>query len=89
MKDFQSYITRKEKEFGDKFDPSDLALHFVKYYESGERIEIKTAYGEVKRGRIGITTGWKPVFLLMSRRNTIGSSETLSRHDKVLRTICA
>lgn len=89
MKNFQSYIDRKRKEYGDKFDPSDLSPHLVRYYESGERIEVKTAYGETKRGRVGITTGWKPVFLLMPRVDSSGSSETLTPACEVLKVIAA
>ena len=45
------------------------------------RVEITTTYEsgaqEVNRGRISITTGWKPALILMSRRDSWGSSHTL------------
>ena len=66
--DFNEFLKRKESEYPDSFDPSDLHSKFVPYYESGQRIEIKTDYG-FQRGYVGITTGWKPVFLLMSSPN--------------------
>lgn len=87
MPNFQEYITRQEKKWGNKFNPSNLALHLCKYYESQERIEVKTPYGETKRGRIGITTGWNPTFLLMARKNACSSSEILTRGTVIIKVI--
>jgi hypothetical protein len=42
---------------------------------------------ETKRGTVGVTTGWKPCFLLMLTKRSIGSSHTLSARDSILRTI--
>lgn len=87
MKNYQEFLTRKRKEYGEKFDPSDLAPEFVRYYETGERIEVAMSYGENKRGRVGITTGWKPVFILLPRVDSTGSSEVLGHADKFKRVI--
>ena len=66
MRNYNDYIARKTNEYGKEFNPVDLANapQFIKYYENGKRIEVDFGY-EVKRGTIGITSGWKPVFLLM------------------------
>jgi hypothetical protein len=86
MSNFESYLKRKEREFGSEFDASDLAPQFVEFYNNNARIEVDLGF-EVKRGRIGVTTGWKPCFLLMLTKRSIGSSYTLGKNDKVLRVV--
>lgn len=79
MRSFATYITNKEKQFAKSshpFDRSKLDPRFVKYYENGDRIKV-TIYGVVKTGTVGITTGWKPVFLLLRDRRSVGSSDIL------------
>ena len=87
MRSFNEMYQRKLREYGEKFDTSDLNPLFIPYYENQQRIEVDFGY-EVKSGRIGITTGWKPVFLLMLRRDSSSSSYTIGENDKVLRIIC-
>jgi hypothetical protein len=84
--DYASYIELKKARYGERFDASDLNQDFVKHFESGNRIEVDFGY-ETKRGTIGITTGWKPVFLLMLRKNSSGSSYTIGKNDKVIKVI--
>lgn len=91
-RDYRNHIANKRREYGDKFDASDLAPQFIEHFESGDRIEVAFAGvdGEVyetKRGRVGITTGWKPVFLLMLTTRSIGSSYTLGMKDRVVRVV--
>lgn len=83
---YQEYVDKKVREYGEKFDTSSLAEQFVQFFESGERVEIETG-GEIVRGRVGVSSGWKPCFLLMRRTSDMGSSYTLSANDKVLRVI--
>lgn len=85
---FNEYLARKQKEYGDKFDKSDLNTDFIYAFESGERVSVqfKDNNGEVyetKRGTIGITTGWKPVFLLMLTKRSLGSSYTIGKKDVI------
>lgn len=87
MRDYKEFLERKKRQYGDKFDASDLAPQFIPYYENGKRIEVKFSYNEVKRGTIGITTGWRPVFLLMLTKRSIGSSYTLREADKIVKTV--
>lgn len=88
MKDYKEYLDKKKKEYGDKFDASDLNADFIHAFECGERVEVqfKNEAGEVyetKRGTIGITTGWKPCFLLMLTKRSHGSSWTISKKDVI------
>ena len=83
---FQDYLEQKKRACGEKFDPSSLNPNFVRYFESQQRIEVDFGY-EKKRGRIGVTTGWRPVFLLMLRVDSVGSSHTIGESDKVVKVI--
>lgn len=90
---YADFIARKKAEYGSKFDASDLAPQFISYYESGQRIEVEFISSttgkpyETKRGRVGVTTGWKPVFLLMLTTRSIGSSYTLGKNDRVVHVV--
>lgn len=88
---YQDYLDRKRRQYGKQFDSSDLGEQFIPYYGTGKRIEVTTTYdnGEtrVRRGTVGVTTGWKPVFLLMSRVNCSGSSDVLRKSDRVTAVI--
>jgi hypothetical protein len=86
MRNYQEYIARKKQEHKEKFDSSDLASQFIKYYENHKRIEIEFSHGKV-RGFVGITTGWKPCFLLMKTKRSISSSYTLREEDKIIREL--
>jgi hypothetical protein len=80
---YNEYIARKRVEHGSKFDPSSLNPAFIGAFNSQERITVDFGY-ETKRGRIGVTTGWKPCFLLMLRVDSSGSSYTIGAEDKII-----
>lgn len=86
MRNFSDYLEAKKKQYDDIFDESELAKEFIPYFENGYRIEV-SINGVVMRGRVGVTTGWRPVFLLMLRRNSHGSSWILKHSDKALRVV--
>ena len=90
MKSFEEYLKRKRsmniEEYPIQFDASDLALQFVPYFESGQRIEVQFSW-EKMRGYVGVTTGWKPSFLLLSRCNSRSSSILLGSTDIILKVI--
>ena len=86
MKNYNDYVNFKKQYYGKKFDYSDLSKQFVDYYENQWRIEIKTN-GEIKRGRVGISTGWKPSFLLMLTTRSLGSSYLLSDKDEIIKVV--
>lgn len=83
---FQEYLARKRTEYGAKFDPSDLDPRFIPYYENGKRIWVdEFSIGEsAKSGTVGVTTGWKPTFLLISSSRAMGSSTLLTKKTKIL-----
>jgi len=80
---FHELLERKKEEYGDKFNDKDLAKKFISYYNNGYKIKVKFG-DEIITGRVGITTGWKPVFLLIRTERSIGSSYTLSNRDKII-----
>jgi hypothetical protein len=84
MSSYSEYTERKRREYGERFDASDLAPAFVPYFENGARVKVRFGYGEEAFGTVGATTGWKPVFLLMHNARAIGSSRTLSAADRVV-----
>lgn len=86
---FQDWLACKKLQQGEKFDPSQLATGFIPYFESGQRIEIEDEYGEKHQGYVGVTTGWRPAFLLVFNRRCRGSSVLLSERDKILRVFAA
>ena len=77
---YTDYIKQKQREYKKKFDASELDSKFVPAYNDKQRIRVKFPWGEVKTGTVGVTTGWKPHFLLMIRSNHIGSSYLLRKN---------
>jgi hypothetical protein len=86
-RNYSDFIRRKETEWGKKFTQRSLAKKFIPYYENQKRIEVKFDTGEIKRGTVGVTTGWAPVFLLILRRNSMGSIWILHSEDKIVKVI--
>jgi hypothetical protein len=84
MDKYEQFCERKQREYGETFDPSSLAPEFVPYFNSGQRVRIRFSYGEEMTGTIGVTMGWCPVFLLMLRSNDHGSSWTLKDTDEIV-----
>lgn len=70
---------------GNEYDFSELDARFTPFYESGERVEVTwkegfedlEGYGARTEGRksrfyVGKSTGWKPIYLMIHRRDSIG-----------------
>lgn len=85
--DYQEYIDRKRREYGERFSDANLCPEFRPYFESQARIEVNLDGFGIKRGRIGITSGWRPCFLLMLTSRSQGSIHTLSSADTILRVV--
>ena len=83
MSRFTDYIERKKQKYSDEFDASNLVEKFIPYFNSQERIKIRR-HGEVTSGRVGVTTGWKPAFLLMFTSRSLGSSYILDENDEIV-----
>jgi hypothetical protein len=86
MRNFEDWLREKKSRIPN-FDDSDLSKQFIPYFCSGQRIIVKTRYGETKRGYVGVTTGWKPCFLLMHNTRAIGSSTLLMDGDQIIGTV--
>lgn len=71
-----------------EFDDSELCPKFVPYFENECRIKVRYTFasGEVyeRTGTVGVTSGWKPAFLLMHRSSDISSSDVLSERDEIV-----
>ena len=83
MNNFTDLVNRRTAQYGDKFDVSDLDKRFIAYYQNGQRIKVETC-GMIMTGTVGVTTGWKPAFLLMRTSRSIGSSWILGTESKLL-----
>lgn len=93
MKSYRNLILERKQKYGKQFSSKDLDRRFVRYYESGERIKVTYKYGkinpeiEVKTGTVGITTGWKPVFLLILTSRSLSSSWILDKSVKKIEVL--
>ena len=68
-------------------DTSFLDKRFDHYHKTQARIEVEFSWGEKKRGRVGITTGWKPCYILMLTTRSLGSSWILNEHVISIRQV--
>lgn len=88
MSTYTDYLTRAQRSHGEKFDSSSLAPQFITWFNTGQRIKVRTTYssGEtyIRTGIVGVTTGWRPAFILMHRSNAFGSSDVLDARDEVI-----
>lgn len=73
---------------GQAFDPSELAPIFAPYLGTDVRLRVTTFHPHggrhTRTGRVGITTGWRPAFLLMHRSNDHGSWDVLAHGDQIV-----
>jgi hypothetical protein len=83
MNSMTELVNRKTAQYGNKFDPSGLDKRFITYYQTGQRIKVETC-GMIMTGTVGVTTGWKPAFLLMRTSRSMGSSWILGTESKLL-----
>lgn len=89
MRNFFRHIA--EKTFacelqGLRFDPSELNPAFAPYFDTGQRIKVRFWQDDdlTYTGTVGITTGWRPAFLLMRRSSDHGSSWLLTQGVELL-----
>ena len=80
---YNNYIVRKKQEYSKDFDDSKLSKQFIPYFNNDERIEVEFSTREIKRGTVGVTSGWKPCFILLLTTRSTGSSYILSDKDKI------
>ena len=84
MRSYSRFLARKRAEFGKKFDLSELAIQFIPYYESGQRIKVHVSTGWTITGTVEVTTGWRPCFLLMRTVRSQGSVNLLKASDRII-----
>ena len=89
MSRFDEFQARKRTQYGAQWETSDLHARFIPYFNTGQRVEVTHIDGDKSRGYVGVTTGWKPAFLLLYNRRSIGSSVVLGKGDIVTRTFNA
>jgi len=54
-------------------------------YRSGQRVKVRdTGSGYTRTGYVSRSTGSQPVFLLLRRRDSRGSTDVLCGHDRVI-----
>lgn len=76
---------------GREMDYSEIDERFEPYYDSGERVEVAwkngfedySGYGSRTNGKkarfyVGKSTGWKPVFLQINHKRSLGGIAILS-----------
>lgn len=82
-------LRRLESFHGPRFSTNGLPADFWPYF--GRRIEVRHTFPdgstELRRGIVSVSSGWVPVFLLLSRRNAGSSGVTLGRADSFVREI--
>ena len=83
---YAGFIQGKIDQDGSKFDLTDLNPNFVNAFNKGEthRVKVQFPSGEVIWGFVGVTTGWKPSFLLMRRIGQHGSTLLLGENCKAI-----
>jgi hypothetical protein len=91
MNRFEEYCDRKRAEYGEKFSDASLAPQFIAAFNAGDTVRIAVPNrSDSPRPRtwgfVGVTTGWKPAFLLMRKRGQHGSSYILDNDTPILAT---
>lgn len=66
-------------------DNSNLDTRLTPYFKAGERVEIEYQDGSKERCWIGKSTGWKPIYLAISRTDSTGGAAILSSFIKSVR----
>ena len=80
---YTEVIERLAARHGAEFEAPKGVDHLIRYF-GAPRVEVTdTRHGFVRRGRISITTGWRPALMLMHRASDTGSSDLLGPDDRV------
>jgi hypothetical protein len=68
--DREAVLHRGRLLYRDQYDSSGLAEQFWPYLGADQRIRVLRADGTTHTGRVGISTGARPAFLLITRANS-------------------
>ncbi len=66
-------------------DTSELDSRLTPFYKSGERIEIEYKDGAKERFYVGRSRGWKPVYLEIKKRNSLGGETVYLENVQAIR----
>jgi hypothetical protein len=83
METILDFMDRKRTQYAN-FDNRDLSQKFMEAFESQRRIKVKFECGEIKSGTVGVTTGWKPCFMIMLTSRSIGSNWLLTDKCEII-----
>jgi len=67
-------------------DTSELLEPFRDAFISRQRVEVAGRFG-TRRGYVGITTGWRPAFILLHNSISVSSGDVLGPDDKITKYI--
>lgn len=88
-REYTGWVNNARHRHGDKLDLSDvMKVHpLIRNHFHGARIEVIRTWpnGEtyVRRGRVSVTTGYRPALMLMHRTSDTGSSDLLGEYDRL------
>lgn len=84
---YKTLIDARRDQYPISFDDSALAKAFIPHFNVGKRRRIKVQFHPSEKpvwGFVGVTTGWKPTFLLMRNIRCHGSRYVLDDSCKIL-----
>lgn len=84
MTRYDDFIRRKRAEYGDKFDPSELAPQFIESFNNGQCIRVAFAALGIMSGVVRVTIGSRPTFIMNGRGKDSDYSFRLRRFDKII-----
>jgi hypothetical protein len=90
MTRFEEYCERQTARFGARFVQPSGTPELIAAYNDQARYEVDVdgAGPEwIKRGRVSLSTGWQPTFLLILSRRSLGSSIHLDSRSIILRKV--
>lgn len=82
---YDEYVDRLRRRHPDKSSDAGLTPKFREHL--GRRIEVRGRHGELRRGWVSGTTGWRPALMLLKLRTSSGSSDLLSDADEFVAII--
>lgn len=62
-------------------DTSELDPRFAEYHRTGERVEVTYDDGTTERFYVGVSTGWRPVYLTIKTRRSLGGGP-IGRYER-------
>ena len=62
-------------------DTSELDPRFADYHRTGQRVEVVYDDGELERFYVGISTGWRPIYLKIRRADSLGG-EPIGKYER-------